>query len=173
MAQASSHWVFGYGSLIWRPGFAFLHSEPARLEGWHRSLCVLSHKYRGTPECLGLVFGLDEGGQCHGVAFEVDAAAWPETQAYLRERELVTHVYREVILPVETASGRKVEAVTYVVDRAHGQYAGPLAADDVLKYVRQGQGEAGSCVDYVKNTARHLAELGIPDAQLDHLVQIL
>ncbi len=171
--RRATHWVFGYGSLIWRPGFDFIHSEPARLDGWHRSLCVLSHKYRGTPDCLGLVFGLDKGGHCHGVAFEVDDAHWPKTLDYLQERELVTHVYREVTLPLVLESNRTVWALTYVVDRAHAQYAGPLTPEQTIAYIRQGHGEAGSCLDYVKNTAQHLHELGVPDTNLDRLVSAL
>jgi glutathione-specific gamma-glutamylcyclotransferase len=171
---AGSHWVFGYGSLMWRPGFSFIHTEPAALQGWHRSLCVFSHIYRGTAEKLGLVFGLDAGGQCHGMAFEVAPGVWRDTHAYLTERELVTNVYLEtrvsVMLP---KSGRNVSALTYVVDPAHAQYAGGLSQADTLAYVRQGHGEAGSCVDYVKNTAGHLAELGIPDPELDALVRLL
>ena len=173
MAHQPTHWVFGYGSLIWRPGFSFIHSEAARLEGWHRALCVLSHKYRGTPECLGLVFGLDEGGHCNGVAFEVADADWSKTLAYLQERELVTQVYREISLPLELSGGRCVRALTYVVDREHGQYAGPIGVEETLKYVRQGQGEAGSCIEYVKNTAQHLHALGVPDPELDKLVHLL
>jgi glutathione-specific gamma-glutamylcyclotransferase len=168
--MSSTQWVFGYGSLIWRPGFDFIHSESARLDGWHRSLCVLSHKYRGTPECLGLVFGLDKGGHCHGMAFEVAEENWLQTHAYLQERELVTHVYKEIQLPLLLVSNRTVWATTYVVDREHGQYAGPLDLEATLKYIRQGHGDAGSCVDYVKNTAKHLNDLGVPDQELDKLV---
>lgn len=168
--SGSTHWVFGYGSLIWRPGFTFIHQEAARLDGWHRSLCVLSHKYRGTPACLGLVFGLDKGGHCHGVAFEVEDAVWQQTLDYLQERELITHIYREVKLPIILVSNRTVWATTYVVDREHAQYAGPLTAEQILGYVRQGHGDQGSCIDYVKNTARHLHELGVPDQELDRLV---
>jgi glutathione-specific gamma-glutamylcyclotransferase len=171
--MSGSRWVFGYGSLIWRPGFAFIHAEPARLEGWHRSLCVLSHIYRGTPDVLGLVFGLDEGGHCNGVAFEVAEADWPETYTYLTKRELVTDVYREVTLPVTLASASVQLATTYVVDRAHKQYSGAMTAEQILAFVRQGHGEAGSCVDYVKTTAEHLHALGIPDTQLDELVKQL
>jgi glutathione-specific gamma-glutamylcyclotransferase len=171
MSATASHWVFAYGSLIWRPDFPFVHREPAQLKGYHRSLCVLSHRYRGTPERLGLVFGLDQGGHCNGVAYEVRNADWGEAYRYLTERELVTHVYRETHLPAELpATNRTVEVMTYVVDRAHPQYAGPLAMEQVLHYIRQGIGEAGSCVDYVRNTAHHLHELGIPDAQLDAIV---
>jgi glutathione-specific gamma-glutamylcyclotransferase len=165
-----THWVFAYGSLIWRPGFSFLQSRPARLEGWHRSLCVYSHIYRGSPECLGLVFGLDQGGHCLGVAYEVAAEHWDATYAYLTVRELVTNIYLERQLPV-TLQGRAqpVSALTYVVDTAHGQFAGGLSEAEVLRLVRQGVGEAGSCVDYVRNTADHLRELGLEDEALQAL----
>jgi glutathione-specific gamma-glutamylcyclotransferase len=170
----STHWVFAYGSLIWRPGFDYIHKEPANLQGWHRSLCVLSHRYRGTHEKLGLVFGLDVGGTCHGLAYEVADAIWPETYRYLTERELITHIYEEkhlkIILP---RSSRQVTALTYVVDPAHEQYAGHLSREQKLKMVRQGVGDAGSCIDYVKNTSSHLHDLGIPDRALDDLVQHL
>jgi glutathione-specific gamma-glutamylcyclotransferase len=167
-----SHWVFAYGSLIWRPGFEFLHSEPATLQGWHRALCVLSHKYRGTENCNGLVFGLDVGGTCHGVAYEVADEIWSETYRYLTEREMITHIYIEKNLGVSLPrSNRQVQALTYVVDPAHPQYAGHLSRAQKLAHVRQGVGEAGSCVDYVKNTMQHLHDLGIPDPALDDLVR--
>src|SRR3712207_8276797 len=117
-------WVFGYGSLMWRPGFPHLERVHAHLYGYHRSLCVFSHVHRGTPEHPGLVLGLDRGGRCHGVAFRVDAAEAAETVRYLREREQVTAVYRERSLPVRLDDGRAVAALAYVVDRSHPQYAG-------------------------------------------------
>ncbi len=168
--MSETRWVFGYGSLIWRPGFSFTHSEPARLEGYHRSLCVLSHKYRGTQDCLGLVFGLDQGGFCNGVAFQVEEHCWQETYAYLTARELITPIYKEVFLPVVLASGTPVTALTYVVDQTHEQYAGQKTDAEILSYVRQGIGEAGRCTDYVQNTAEHLRQLGIPDPNLERLV---
>jgi glutathione-specific gamma-glutamylcyclotransferase len=169
-----THWVFAYGSLIWRPGFTFRHKEPATLQGWHRSLCVLSHKYRGTSDCLGLVFGLDAGGTCHGVAYEVADQDWPDAYHYLTERELITNVYIERHLSVTLPrSLRHVTALTYVVDPTHEQYAGKLSRAQKLDYVRQGIGEAGSCMDYVKNTMQHLHDLGIPDPALDDLVRQL
>ncbi len=167
-STTETRWVFAYGSLIWRPDFPYLHVEPARLEGYHRSLCVLSHKYRGTEDCKGLVFGLDHGGTCQGLAYEVAAETWPETHAYLTARELITHVYLESFLQVHlTASQRRVEALTYVVDKAHWQYAGTLDQAAILSYVRQGHGEAGSCADYVRQTADHLRQWGCADAELE------
>ncbi len=174
MGVDGSVWVFGYGSLMWRPGFDFVRAVPARLAGFHRRLCVYSHHYRGTPEVPGLVFGLDRGGFCEGVAFEVAASAWPVTLAYLRERERISDVYREAFRPVETQGVVKpVQALAFIVNRAHGQYAGKLADDKLLGLIQQGQGRAGSCVDYVQNTLEHLRQLGIHDAELERIGGLL
>ena len=123
-------WVFGYGSLMWRPGFEFEERRPALLRGYHRAFCVYSHVHRGTPEKPGLVFGLDAGGSCRGVAFRVDAARAEDVKRYLQAREQVTLVYRDVVKPVELVDeGRRVEALCFVVDRAHEQYAGRIDFD--------------------------------------------
>src|SRR5512145_1517750 len=96
----SDLWVFGYGSLMWQPGFAFVENVPGRLWGWRRSLCIYSTIYRGTPEEPGLVLGLEPGGSCRGIAFRVAAAQADETLAYLRDREMRTNVYREILAPI-------------------------------------------------------------------------
>jgi cation transport protein ChaC len=163
-------WIFGYGSLMWRPGFAYLRSEPARIHGFHRRLCVYSHVHRGTPERPGLVLGLDRGGSCHGLAFEIAPDRWDETIAYLRAREQVTSVYLERRKPVTLLeTGGSVEATTYVVDRAHRQYAGVLAEDDLLSYVLNGSGVSGPCIDYVRNTIDHLQAMNIHDPALERI----
>lgn len=167
------HWVFGYGSLIWRPGFEFVVRERALLRGAHRSLCIYSHIYRGTPSAPGLVFGLAHGGACGGMAFGVADALWPEVLAYLRARELVSDVYREAMRPVRLASGRNVAAVAYLVDEAHPQYAGGLTLAEQARLVRRSAGESGLNIDYVRNTAEHLARLGIRDRSLELLVETL
>ena len=159
-------WIFGYGSLMWRPGFAYDERHIATLRGYHRALCIYSHVHRGTPERPGLVLGLDRGGSCRGVAFRVAAAAKAETLAYLRAREQVTGVYLEVNVPVVLIDGRRVEAIAYVVDRAHGQYAGHLADTALLELVRQGSGQSGDNPDYIRATHEHLVELGIEDRTL-------
>jgi len=169
----TSHWVFGYGSLIWNPGFVFLRSQIATLRGAHRSLSVYSHHYRGTVEQPGLVFGLARGGSCRGMAFEVDAEHWEEAHAYLRARELVTNVYREVVRPVVLDGGAMVPALTYLVDEHHEQYAGRLDMEAQAGMVRLAIGQSGPNVDYVVNTARHLAQIGIRDRQLDQLAKML
>ena len=167
-------WVFGYGSLMWRPGFAFESCHPARVAGVHRSLCVYSHVHRGTPERPGLVLGLDRGGACRGLAFRVAGERRAETVAYLREREQVTMVYREEFRRVRLLdAGDEVEALTFVVDRSHPQYAGRLAAEEQARYVLQGAGRSGACRDYVAATLAHLEEAGVRDRPLRHLMALL
>lgn len=164
-------WVFGYGSLMWRPGFEHVETVPARVAGWHRSLCVYSWVHRGTRERPGLVLGLDRGGSCRGLAFRVPVDRAEAVIAYLREREQVTAVYREIVRPAHLldGSGRVVEAVLCVVDRAHDQYAGKLSVSETLRFVRQGQGVSGANPDYVLATAAHLEAMGLHDPLLARL----
>jgi cation transport protein ChaC len=171
--RAGTHWVFGYGSLIWNPGFSFLSAQLGLLRGAHRSLSIISHHHRGTRDLPGLVFGLTRGGSCRGMAFEVGEEAWDETRAYLDARELVTSVYRDVWRPVTLADGRQVRALTYVVDETHEQFAGQLSVDQQLAMIRAGVGISGRNVDYVLNTAHHLMQLGIRDKALMALAREL
>jgi glutathione-specific gamma-glutamylcyclotransferase len=176
MSPADKHgkddlWVFGYGSLMWRPGFDVLERVPAKLIGMHRSLCVYSFVHRGTPERPGLVMGLDRGGMCRGIAYRVAAAKREETIAYLRAREQVTSVYLETMRRVELEDEvrRQVQALCYVVDRGHVQYAGRLGVDECVHYVRQGHGRSGNNRDYVVETVRALEALGYRETDL-HLI---
>jgi len=162
-------WVFGYGSLMWRPGFAYRRRCKAMLRGWRRSLCVYSHVYRGSPERPGLVLGLDRGGACAGVAFEVDSALRETTIRYLREREQATAVYLERIAPVKLECGERVPALTYVADRLHRQYAGRLDREAMLAYVRGGEGRSGDNAEYVLETYDHLRAIGVRDRDLEWL----
>ena len=172
-APDGSYWVFGYGSLIWNPGFSFLSAQLGLLRGAHRSLSIVSHHHRGTRDVPGLVFGLTRGGSCRGMVFEVGQAAWNDVRAYLDARELVTSVYRDVWRPVTLADGRRVSALAYVVDEAHEQFAGQLAVEQQLAMIRAGVGISGRNIDYVLNTAQHLAQLGIRDRSLMDLVRQL
>jgi cation transport protein ChaC len=171
LVAASELWVFGYGSLMWRPGFPFETQVPGLLKGAHRALCVYSVLYRGTPEQPGLVLGLDRGGACRGVAFRVQDGAEDETIAYLRAREQVTAVYVEAYRNVRLldGSGRTVKALTYLADPSHEQYAGRLSHNEQLRIVRACCGEAGANAEYVLNTVRHLEEEGVHDAVLAQL----
>lgn len=169
--EADGLWVFGYGSLMWRPGFPFAERAHAHLHGYHRSLCVYSHVHRGTPERPGLVLGLDRGGRCHGVAFRVAPDEAQATIHYLREREQATAVYLERRLPIRLRDGRSVKALAYIADRKHPQYAGRLSFEDILRLVRNGEGISGLNPDYVRSTYEHLAGMGVVDPLLQRITQ--
>jgi glutathione-specific gamma-glutamylcyclotransferase len=166
-------WVFGYGSLMWRPGFSFVERHRAHLHGYHRSLCIFSHVHRGTPDAPGLVLGLDRGGRCRGIAFCVATEDVAATQTYLREREQITGVYLERHVRVHLDDGRRVRALTYVADRRHPQYAGRLPEADVMRLVRQGVGLSGANPDYVRATHEHLMEIGVSDPILARIAAAL
>ena len=161
--------MFGYGSLMWRPGFTYVRRSKALLRGWRRSLCIYSHVHRGSPERPGLVLGLDRGGACQGVAFEVDAALREPTIRYLREREQATSVYLERVAPVTLEGGDRVFALAYVADRLHNQYAGRLDRETMLEHVRAGKGQFGGNTEYVLETYDHLREIGVRDSDLEWL----
>lgn len=163
-------WVFGYGSLMWRPGFEFVERRAARLHGYHRSFCVYSHVHRGTPERPGLVFGLDVGGSCRGVAFRVEAAKTDYVRKYLQEREQVTSVYVERMASVTLVdSVQRVEALCFVVDRKHHQYAGTRDFETQVDLITHGVGQSGPNPEYLESTVGHLDEAGIADKELNRL----
>ncbi len=155
---------------MWRPGFDYVEKCPALVQGYHRSLRIFSHVHRGTPEIPGLVLGLDLGGSCQGLAFRVRPENRPSTLDYLREREQVTSVYIEKWVAAEIGDGRKVNAVAYVVDTSHHQYAGRLPYHELVRLVQQGHGISGANVDYIRSTFDHLVAAGISDPDLEALV---
>ncbi|PWV98093.1 cation transport protein ChaC [Hoeflea marina] len=173
MMNANDFWVFGYGSLMWRPGFDHVETRMALLRGYHRALCVWSHVHRGTPERPGLVLGLDRGGSCRGLAFRVLGQDRDAVMAYLRARELVTSVYLETSHRVRLETGIDVQAVAYVVDRRHVQYSGPLSTEDAVRSVRGAVGQSGPNEAYVRNTVDHLRGLRIRDHRLEAIVGAL
>ena len=163
LGDMGDFWVFGYGSLIWRPGFAHVETSRARLHGFRRSLCVYSWVHRGTEQRPGLVLGLDRGGSCIGLAFRVPGELRDEVVAYLRERELVTNVYLERMLPVRLASGQSVARSCYIVDRRHAQYAGNISMRARRQaIVTGGVGQSGRNEDYVAQHGRASEGAGHP-----------
>jgi cation transport protein ChaC len=163
-------WVFGYGSLIWRPGFPHLEVRPALLRGYHRRFCVYSMRYRGTPDAPGLVLGLARGGSCRGLAYRVPAAEGQNVVDYLYEREMVTGIYHPRWLKVRLDDGREVEAASFVVDTHHTQYAGRLNRRETAEFILQGEGGRGTCYEYLANTVRHLEALDMHDRALHELL---
>lgn len=166
-------YVFGYGSLMWRPGFPHGEKRTATVRGRHRALCVYSWVHRGTETRPGLVLGLDRGGACRGIVFEVADADRDAVIDYLRAREQVTMVYREATVAARCDDGVTVEALTYVVDRKHRQYAGKLSHEETLRQVIGASGRSGPNEEYVLSTADHLTELGVADRHLHALARDL
>jgi glutathione-specific gamma-glutamylcyclotransferase len=164
-------WIFGYGSLMWDPGFTPVETRRARLSGYARSFCLRSIQHRGTAARPGLVLGLDEEAEaaCWGLALRVAGQDHDEVLAYLRARELVTDAYREAVLPLALEDGPEVPALAYVMRRDHWQYAGGLSLDEQARMIASAVGGRGANADYLFNTAAHLAEIGLPDAELDRL----
>ena len=165
-------WIFAYGSLMWRPGFDYVERHDGLIHGYHRGFCVYSLHHRGTESAPGLVLGLDQGGACRGVLYKVAGNRSAQILAYLREREQVTMVYREVECSVRIVSQpdrRSVRALTYVVDRSHRQYAGKLAHETQIELITGGVGLSGKNPDYLESTVAHLVEMGIEDRTLTRL----
>lgn len=169
--QTGELWVFGYGSLMWRPGFEFEEVRPALLRGYHRDLCIKSILYRGTPDQPGLVLGLDNGGSCRGMAYRIAAERRLAAVDYLDRRELATRAYHARFLQLDLDDGRRVTAYGYVCDHAHPQYAGNLPEEEKVALIRQGEGREGPCREYLANTVRHLDDLGIRDGLLHRMLR--
>jgi cation transport protein ChaC len=167
-------WIFGYGSLIWRPEFEYEIKTRAQAHGYHRSLCLWSRVYRGTPECPGLVLGLEPGGSCNGVAFLIAAQNVKRELRALWEREMVTGSYVPRWLKVRTHQPgvpQHLRALGFVMDRQASGYAGELDRATLLATVRRARGERGSSADYLLTTVRCLAEYGIHDPHLAELAE--
>ena len=165
-------WVFGYGSLLWNPGFPVARREVATLQGYARSFCMTSIHHRGSEEAPGLVLALDEieGAHCKGLALAVAAGEETQTLAYLRERELISSAYLERDLMVALQSGEEVQAVTYVIDPHHAQYCGGMALEQQAQIIATAVGGRGPNTEYLYNTAEHLSEIGLGDAELEWLM---
>jgi len=171
-------WIFGYGSLMWNPGFPYVEARRARVTGYHRAFCIYSIHYRGSERRPGLVLGLDRGGVCQGIAFRLAPETAAATLAYLRRRELIYGVYREALVALDVtadtdASAPPVRGLAYIAERAHPAYAGRLPLAREAHMIRGAVGRAGTNLDYVLSTRRHLSDLGIREPHLDRLATLL
>lgn len=166
-------WVFGYGSLLWNPGFVVAEQAVATLPGYARSFCMWSIHHRGTETDPGLVLALDEdpAHACEGVALAVADGAEAETLAYLRERELISSAYLERELDIDLTDGRRVTALAYVINRDHRQYCGGMPLEEQANVIARATGGMGPNTEYLYNTARHLSEIGLHDPDLEWLSQ--
>ncbi len=183
MASSAPHdlWVFGYGSLMWRPGFRHAERAPATITGYRRAFCIASTLHRGTPVRPGLVLGLDRGGACTGIAYRIATQDVPTVLAYLRERELIYGVYRETWVHAELtgergasdgSATRVITALAYTVERCHPSYVGGMPVAKQAAIMRGARGRSGANLDYLINTVRHLEELGIREREIERLMGV-
>ena len=163
-------WIFGYGSLMWAPGFRYAERRAGMVHGYHRALCILSKRYRGTPHRPGLVVGLCRGGSCWGMAFRVPAAGVRRVLGALWRREMRNKVYVPTLVRVAVAPGKRLRALAFVADTAHRQFVRELDLHGRARLVAQGMGQRGRCVDYIRKTLEHMLELGVTDP---HLARVL
>ena len=163
-------WVFCYGSLMWAPGFRPSAKSTALVRGYHRAMCILSNRYRGTPEKPGLVMGLCRGGSCWGMALRVPAARVRRVLTMLWKREMLNRVYKPMLIPVVVESGRRIHALAFVADTTHRQFVRELDLHSRARLVAQGIGQRGRCVDYIRNTLEHMLDLGVNDPHLAHIL---
>ena len=165
-------WVFGYGSLIWKPELAFDRRLTARVHGYHRRLCLWSRVNRGTPDCPGLVAGLDRGGSCTGVAYRVPAHEVRRQFERLWEREMFMGSYAPRWLRCRADDGADVSALAFVVRRDVANYAGKLSEAEILDVFRRGSsGRFGTSLEYLVNTVRSLREHGLRDPHFERLAR--
>jgi cation transport protein ChaC len=161
-------WVFGYGSLMWNPAFAYAERRVGVLRGWHRRFCLWLEMGRGTPNNPGLMLALDRGGMCRGVAFRIPAETARSELLLIWRREMFGTAYnaRWVQIRMNEAS---VPAVTFVVNRAHPRYAGRINDAQAAAHIATASGSLGSCASYLHNTLDHLRSLGIRDSGLQRI----
>ena len=171
--SGGGHWVFGYGSLMWRPGFAYLERLPAMLHGRRRAFCIYSVHHRGTPQRRGLVLGLAPGGSVRGAAYRVADADWTETYAYLREREQPTETYVEARVVARLADGRRTDCLTFLSDKTHPQWAGVLSLERQTELIAGASGLSGRNVDYLADLVLHLREQGVRDRAMEALLRMV
>lgn len=161
-------WVFGYGSLLWNPGFPVAEQHVAPLQGWARSFCMRSIHHRGTEDNPGLVLALDADpdAMCSGLVLRVADGHEDQTLRYLRERELISSAYLEKTLPITIPGEGDVDALTFVIDPNHNQYCGGLPLDEQAEIIAKAQGGRGPNAEYLYNTVAQLRNLGLHDPDL-------
>jgi cation transport protein ChaC len=166
-------WIFGYGSLMWRPGFPYVERQGARLHGRRRAFCIYSVHHRGTSERPGLVLGLAPGGSVRGAAYRVADGDWVAVYDYLREREQPTETYFEAWADVKLAEGRTVRALVFLSDTNHPQWAGALSLEEQAALIAGAEGLSGPNINYLRDLVIHLHEDGVRDEGMERLLSLV
>ena len=165
-------WVFGYGSLMWNPDFKLAEKITGTVKGYRRSLCLKSIVYRGTCDFYGLVFGLDKGVSCQGMAYRIAEKDIHSEMLKIWDREMFAGTYIPTWVNVNTKQG-DISAVTFVINHEHKHYLPNLGLEVIAERVARAEGNCGSCHDYVKNTVKYLDHLGLRDHALEDLLTLI
>ena len=172
LPKGEDAWLFAYGSLIWCPMIVFSEQRLATLYGFHRRFCLSTKIGRGTPEQPGLLLGLESGGSCHGVAFRIASKDVDRELKLIWNREMVAGSYTPRLVKLKTEHG-PVQAVTFVINREHENYAGRLSSETVADIIAKAGGPLGNCADYLFSTEEHMRELDLHDRQMFHLCDMV
>jgi glutathione-specific gamma-glutamylcyclotransferase len=167
----SDLWLFGYGSLIWRPEFVHAEERPAVAQGWHRALRLESRVNRGSPELPGLVLALLPGGSARGVAFRIERERVARELEQLWAREMPTGVYDPKWVRCHTREGG-VRALAFTLSRRSPRCAGTIPDAQMLHILQHARGRFGSTLDYVTQTVLALRERGIVDRRLEQVAAL-
>jgi glutathione-specific gamma-glutamylcyclotransferase len=167
-APTGDIWVFGYGSLIWNTAFHFVERRIATIHGHHRRFCLWTTLGRGSPDCPGLMLGLDRGGSCRGVVLRIAPEHVESELDVLWRREMVSNAYVPTWVRATTEGGR-VAAIAFTINRAHDRYAEKMSEERVAEIIARAVGRVGPCRDYLLNTVDHLDQLGIRDRSMSRL----
>jgi len=165
-------WIFGYGSLMWDPGFPYVEWAPGLVYGYHRALCIYSSRWRGTPEQPGLVLGLDRGGACRGIAFRIAHSDVSASLEALWKREMSRGVYHPRLLRARLPRG-VARVLTFVANPLHPGYAGTLPTKRTAELIASCCGDRGPNIEYLARTLRHLTELGVRDPNLLRVMEAI
>jgi glutathione-specific gamma-glutamylcyclotransferase len=166
-APAGHVWVFGFGSLLWKPACEVAESRRGTVRGWHRAFCIRLARFRGTRDRPGLMMGLDRGGQCRGMVFRLPADQVQASLDKLLRREMVVKPGSNVPrwLTAETDDG-PIRAIGFVVNRQSPHYAARLSPEEVADVLATAAGHVGSGAEYLRETVTRLEALGIRDRNL-------
>jgi cation transport protein ChaC len=170
--HAGGFWVFAYGSLIWKPGFPATDELNAQVHGWHRSFCLRLTRWRGTPECPGLMLALDRGGSCRGRAMRLSGDGLRSSLLGLLKREMSAKpsTVNPRWLLARTPSG-PLPVLAFTVNRSGSAYAGRLPQPVIAETLARAAGHWGSCAEYLLHTVESLEQHGIRDRSLWRLQQ--
>lgn len=165
-------WVFGYGSLMWRPGFEHKLRHPATLPGWRRAFCRLSFRHRGTESAPGMVVGLERGGECRGYAYLIEPEQEASVLAYLDEREGAGYQRVRLPLRIDGADGRfQDESWVYVPEEGHPSYAAGLPRERVVELIATGRGQSGTAHNYLVALIGEMERMGMADEEMRGLLE--